>query len=85
MATNLAGMLTITEEAAGRGSIAWKSHGWTGASQERTTGAREGGYSISGYAALIIYHRGTLSKRRQPTIDYMHVGTNGHAQKTPVP
>lgn len=47
---------------------------WTGASQEQTTGTREegwgwGGYSISGSAALVIYHSASLGKRKQLAID----------------
>lgn len=64
-------MLTITEEAEGRGSLG------------KVTAGRElhkhgpqkhgrGGHSISGYAALIIYHSISLGKKRKPAIDYMH-------------
>lgn len=76
-ATDLAGMLTITEEAAGRGSLGKVTAGRELHKSGPQGQGRGGGYSISGSGALIIYHSRSLSKKRQPTIDYMQqIGTN---------
>lgn len=71
MATDLAGMLTITEEAEGRRSLGKVTAG----RELHISGPQNkgwGGYSISGYAALIIYHSRSHSKKGKPAIDYMH-------------
>lgn len=78
MATDLAIMLTKTEEAAGRGSLGKVTAGrelhksgpqgrWVGG-----VGSGGGGCSISGSAALIIYHCTSLNKKGQPTIGSTH-------------
>lgn len=72
MATDLAGMLTITEEAAGRGSLGKVTAGRELHKSGPQGQGRGGGYSISGSAALIIYHSTSLGKTKQPTIDCTH-------------
>lgn len=42
-----------------------------------------GGYSISGSAALIIYHSRSLGKKKQPTIDCTHWRKWAEAEQTP--
>ena len=86
-ATDLTGMLTITEEAAGRGSLGKVSagrelhkHGPQGPGRRAGTG----GYSISGSAALIIYHSRSLDVRKQPTIDCRHWWKPAEAEQTPL-
>lgn len=86
-ATDLAGMLTITEEAAGRG---WLGKVLAGRQLHKRgpqgPGRRggTGGYSISGSAALIIYHSRSLCARKQPTIDCRHWWKQAEAEQTPL-
>lgn len=84
-ATDLAGMLTITEGGGSREGIAWKSHGWTGASQERTTGIREevgeeerGGTLFQDPLLSLFIIVEVPAKKTQPAIDCTQQGTNGH-------
>lgn len=71
MATDLAGMLTKTEEAAGRGSLGKVTAGRvlhkSGPQGQGRRRRRGGGCSISG--SLIIYH-GSLDEKTQPIIDF---------------
>lgn len=85
-ATDLAGMLTITEEAAGRGSLGKVTAGrelHKSGPQGQGRRGGTGGYSISGSAALIIYHRRSLGARKQPTIDCRHWWKRAGAERTP--
>lgn len=44
-----------------------------------------GGFSISGSAALIIYHRTCLGEEKQPTIDCAHWCKWAEGRRTPTP
>lgn len=83
-ATDLAGMLTITEEAAGRGSLGKVTAGRE-LHKSGPQGQGRGGYSISGSGALIIYHSRSLGKKRQPTIDYTHGNKLAQTERHPKP
>lgn len=85
-ATDLAGMLTITEEAAGRGSLGKVSAGRELHKRGPQGPGRRGGTggcSILGSTALIIYHSRSLGTRKQPTIDCRHWWKQAEAERTP--